>query len=1477
MEKQKKWHLYLILAVIAITIYNILPTILYYAQPLKEPISQKQAGKISRQIAQRINESEAETIEWIKGYAKHLGVSVRNIRVFPDSSRLIEVKLASDKDAETLRRFLPYASMQNTDLETKLNLLSPSSDQPLDTLVLSRTVPVRIGEKEIDNYFSFIPKFSDKGEIAQEYFSFMAKRADEVQKAIKQTPAYIEGIENFSSLSPAQKKEVAEAYAEEIVELKPLTSEAKLFVFLLRSKLPSEQAGGVSKAIEALNEAIALGTSENQNNVLKEAIELLNSVNPTLSSGESSLIPFTGAYDPNTYIYRRPFSHPLFSEFTLDALNDKMILSPRPEVRALLSSTAASEKKHAAKEALYKAMAQEISKITSATGEEFQEALGGFTAKLSPIVNPQSVLALNLDLLGKQLTESVKSEIQERWSPYYEDFKKEHYPLNDYADFSKLPLEEQHFGLVLISPEDQKAIEGAPLSSDSLYVIAKGLKTIRTKYENNPTALGKDEFEQDLKNLGYLLSSYGFTPIDPSQQGYPEAYSQDIVFELKNFYLPVIAATKEQFIKQPGSPFAFLYLTNLEQRILAENQIDNAEHEKLLRSRDEYNHAAVSDDKIARFLTAPPTKNIYWNNLLLSVKKYFRGDDSKVLKWGLDLSGGKSVRIGLEDHNKNPVTDQESLEQAVSELYKRINKMGVSEQAIRIENEHIVVDFPGSQEISAQDLIKASSMYFSIVNEKFSPLNRELNADVQKFLNAVWEEASLSGKTDVTSVNEIGWKHLGGDLATGKISPTSAGAKTLYEAGLVLANPKTNSKSSIFDDSISSIGILKGDTPSDWYGQSNPLVILFNDYALEGSSLTDIRVGYDPKDGNLLSFKVKSSYEKQPGSPQEDFYSWTKHFSADQIQGTEKGQFSRGQGWRMAVVLNDRIISIPRLQAALRDGGVITGKFTQREVDKLAADLKAGSLSFSPKILSEFNLSPELGLEERTAGIQASVVALAAVAVMMIAVYHYWGVIATIAVFFNILIIWGVLQNFGAAITLPGIAGIVLTIGMAVDANVLVFERLREEFALSGKLFSSMKTAYSKAFSAIIDSNVTTVIAALILLQFDSGPIKGFAVTLIIGIVSSMFTALFMTRYFFTAYLRNSKDSSLGMVQLFKNINFDFLKYAKLAGVLTLVTVAVGGFLFFKQAHTIFGMDFTGGYSLTLAVEEQPGVTRYISQVENALNSAGAYINDVDVRQLNRPEQLKIFLSTAMEESSHPFYGLPEEVNWGGAAYKYQRNPRLNWVVEALENKGIKISQEDKFSLHENWSVMSGQFSNVMRNNALIALSLAMLSILIYITIRFEFNYALAAVIALAHDLLLTLSFLALFHWIGFPVQINLEIIGALMTIVGYSLNDTIIIFDRVREDLHLHKKWGMVKLMNHALNVTLSRTVMTSGTTLAVLITLVLLGGKSIFGFAFIMTIGVLVGTLSSLFIAPPILLLLQRRSLDSSKPVTGEEAYTR
>ena len=340
------------------------------------------------------------------------------------------------------------------------------------------------------------------------------------------------------------------------------------------------------------------------------------------------------------------------------------------------------------------------------------------------------------------------------------------------------------------------------------------------------------------------------------------------------------------------------------------------------------------------------------------------------------------------------------------------------------------------------------------------------------------------------------------------------------------------------------------------------------------------------------------------------------------------------------------------------------------------------------------------------------------------------------------------------------------------------------------------------------------------------------------------------------------------MAQFFKRTQFDFLKHSKLAITLSIIVMTLGSLLFYAERRTIFGMDFTGGYAMTLEVEAAPHAQSYRTEAYDALLTHGASARDVQIRELTKPNQLRIQLGIGLEEKDQPFYQLPEHLEDGKFAFQYEKNPRIVWVVKALEANGLHISNDQLATLDNNWTVMSGQLSDAMRNNAIIALVLALLSVLIYITFRFEFKFAVAAVVGLAHDVVISLGIFALFHALGFIVQIDLQVVGAIMTIIGYSLDDTIIVFDRIREDIRLMRKYSYSEIINHALNVTLSRTVMTSGTTMLVLLILVLLGGHSIFAFSLIMTIGVVVGTLNlPLLIAAPTLLFMHNREKASSE----------
>lgn len=1519
MEKQKPWQFYLIIAVIALTLYNILPTLFYYTKPLSAPVNAERAHDVATGIVERVNSLEQDSQEWIYAFSKLLGLKPQTVQVEANNPGLIAVTFPNAKDAEKFKSYLPRAGTLIPFVPAQLDLSeNPPGSNP-NTVFVARQIHVKFDPNETDQLFHFSQKYDENGDVTPFYRDLVNDRATQIALGFagpSQTALQLIAITENSSdpqyddmvLSVAKaiidvdnslgkSNGIAKRYFASFTQgpkneglIDKFVARAETLKLSLSSKkdaLDKEQKQLLEKGqFISSDQAQQVTQLDNQILSLENAIAVIKRNQTQFQAGlapltsdaiHASLEKSASTIDPKDKIQvlslenRNPFVQSLL----IDWNNSAIELQLYPDVTTILESSTSTEASAYLKEKMNQYVIQEIAKASRLSDEQILPYEGTYAVTLDTLPNTQSIMTLDVGYIAAKRTQQLTDELNNIWNPHQADLARDTYPIMTYDTYKTLKPEEQKLGLVVYAPAMTHETPPAGFRTSSIYVIARGMDAIVQKYQQTPNNEDSQAVLASIKQLNSLLQQKGFIGYPGSAYGIDPAYRKDYIFELDDYYSMLLKATREDFVVKGSKRAAVLDFSDVEQRMLTLNKIDDRIQEDLLKWKEEYNTAQIDPQSINRYLIPPPTENPYWQNFKTSFVKYFRGDDRKILKWGLDLSGGKTVRIGLRDRNGKTVTNPEDLKQAVNELYTRVNKMGVSERTIHIENNNIILDFPGSQNLSAADLIKASAMYFHIVNHKFNPSNPALNKSVQQFLQDVWNEAVVTNRKDIDSVNAIAWQHLGGNAnIPGESRPISDSARDLFDNGLRLANPKEERMmSSAFNDTISSIAMLRGDEPTEWEGQPHPLTIVFHNYALEGSSLTDIQVGYDPTQGNVLTFSVKRSYEgSQGGSPRDDFYAWTSQFAEDKIVGTPKEAYSQGHGWRMAVILNDRIVSAPTLRAALRDGATISGRFSQREVSQLAADLKAGSLSFTPQILSEETVSPELGREERTQGIIASIVALLLVFGTMILSYHFAGVVASCAVLFNILIMWGVLQNLGAALTLPGIAGFVLTVGLAVDANVLIFERIREEFSHSGRIASAIQAGYRKAFSAIIDSNVTTIIAALVLIQFDSGPIKGFAVTLIVGIISSLFTALFMTRYFFAGWVQDPNHKSLSMAHFIGKTNFDFLAKAKPAILISLAVILMGAFFFVEQRKTMFGMDFTGGYSLNVELVEDPSIASYRVAAIDSMLAHGATTNDVQVRELSQPNHLRIQLGTGMEEKGHPFYQMPEMLQEGIFANEYQKNPRINWLVESLASANLHIVPSQLEHIQNQWTVISGQLSDTMRNNAIAALSIALLCVLIYITLRFEFKFAIAAIVALIHDVIITIGLMALFHQLGFPVQIDLQVIGAIMMIIGYSLNDTIIVFDRIREDIHVMRKMSFYEIINHALNVTLSRTIMTSGITLLVLLTLVFLGGKSIFGFSLVMTIGILVGTTSSWFIASPMLLWLHNREVRAQETLAAQ-----
>ncbi len=1510
MEKPKRWQLMLIIAVLVLTLYNILPTLFFYSKPLGKPVDAGKAEEVSSTIVQRVNQLQDDSESWLASFNHLLGIKYATISTLPQNAGLIEISFKNEKDAALFSRFLPRAGALIPFTPAQLELSSSEVNNDSTKVLVQRKVGLQLDPAQQGELFEFTAKYDANGAIAPLYRQIVYDRVTQVALAIagpSKAATEINAIVNDSE--NVQRDDLAIELARQVVDINttfgPDSALAKRYNESL-SQIESKNASrSVSKYVSNLEQlqkklksdqtdlqkvsedGIALDAQQMQqlamlSNQLKVVNNALNILRKNIANAQAPHKPLTNTQiqkllatnqssaDATQYIDLSGY-HPLIKGLTINWKNSQVLLNLYDDVVSWETQAVASESNAMQKDKVNKLLINALARVAQISNEQVKPYNDNFVVDLDSLNNAQSYLVMNLGYLAKQQSQQILNQLSTNWQPTSPDFARDVYPISSYEQYASGSLEDQKFGLVVYSPNIEQNPSYKGLRNGSIYVIAKSVRDILP----NPSAQDSEPSSDkkglaDFTQLSNILQQMGFIGYPGSSFGLPKEFSKDFIFELDDYYGALLQATREDFVVKGSSRFATLDFSDVEQRILTNNKINDRIQEDLLKWNEAY-HAAQVDLNATNHYTVPaPTKNVYWENFKLSASKYFGGDDRKILKWGLDLSGGKTVRIGLLDQNNRPVTQPEDLKQAVNELYERINKMGVAERTIRIEDSTIVLDFPGSQNLSASDLVKASAMYFHIVNEKFSTQNQALAASVNQFLQEVWNEATVTNRKDIDSIKEIAWNHLGGDESTsGHFRPRSEHATILYDNGLRLANPSDQAINSVFNDELSSIAIFRESDISELSSHTHPLLIVFHNYALEGSNLENIQAGYDAMHGNILTFAVKSSYDgnktSTTGNPRDDFYTWTSQFAQDRIEGTQKEVYSQGHGWRMAVILNGGVITSPTLNSPIREGGSISGRFSQREVNTLVADLKAGSLSFTPRILSEQNVSPELGQEERTKGAVASIVALVLVVVAMIGYYRFAGLVASCAVLLNIFIMWGVLQNLGAALTLPGIAGIVLTIGMAVDANVLVFERVREEFAISGRIASAIYAGYRKAFSAIIDSNITTIIAALILIQFDSGPIKGFAVTLIIGIVSSMFTALFMTRYFFANWVRNPQHKKLTMAKFLKTTHFDFLAQAKKAIGISVLVMIIGTYFLIAERKTILGMDFTGGYSLTVDLQEKAIDTNYRLETINALLDSGASHRDFEVRQLSHPNQLRIQLGTSMNEKDHPFYQMPDVSNVpvSDITYDYVRDPRLNWIVNTLNAHNLPIEPTQLATLQKNWTIMSGQFSDAMRNNAIIALCAALLAILIYITFRFEFKFAIGAVAGLIHDVIITLGILAIFHALGFPVQIDLQVIGAIMTIIGYSLNDTIIVFDRIREDMHIMRKMSFPHIINHALNVTLSRTIMTSGTTLLVLMSLVLLGGQSIFAFSLVMTIGVLVGTLSSLFIASPVMLYFHNREV--------------
>ena len=549
------------------------------------------------------------------------------------------------------------------------------------------------------------------------------------------------------------------------------------------------------------------------------------------------------------------------------------------------------------------------------------------------------------------------------------------------------------------------------------------------------------------------------------------------------------------------------------------------------------------------------------------------------------------------------------------------------------------------------------------------------------------------------------------------------------------------------------------------------------------------------------------------------------------------------QGSQIAIVLDDIVYSAPGVTTGPISGGSseISGSFTIQEAQDLANVLRAGKLPASADIIQADEVGPSLGQEAIDSGILSFIIAFILVLVWMIFYYGRAGIYSNIALLFNIILIFGYLAGSNAALTLPGIAGIVLTIGIAVDANVLIYERVREELYRGKKLKPAISDGYQNALSSILDANITTGLVALILKSFGTGPIEGFATTLLIGIITSLFTAIFISKLlvYWDVDNGNRFDFSTYLTKgLFRNMSIDFLKHRKIAYVLSFIIISSGIFSLYTTGLDQ-GIDFVGGRTYTVRFDKD-------MITENVKKSTDLMFGSSEIKTIGSPNQLKISTKYKFDENSAE---VDEEVQ--------------SKLFESLQDflpEGYTYSQ---FLAAENnvGKMMSAKVSPTIaddiKQNSFLAILGSLIVVFLYILFRFKrWQFSLGAVAAVFHDVLIVLGIFSLtYKLMPFSMEIDQAFIAAILTVIGYSLNDTVVVFDRIREFLKEHSTWEFEKTVNSALNSTLSRTLNTSFTTLVVLLAMFTFGADSLRGLLFALIVGVLVGTYSSVFVATPIM----------------------
>ena len=810
------------------------------------------------------------------------------------------------------------------------------------------------------------------------------------------------------------------------------------------------------------------------------------------------------------------------------------------------------------------------------------------------------------------------------------------------------------------------------------------------------------------------------------------------------------------------------------------------------------------------------------------------------------------INFQMSDSEVRPIIRKrvdESIVSAFEVLRKRIDKFGVSQPNIqRLGNSgRILVELPG-----AKDITRVQALLQSTAQLEFWETYK--NTDVFPYLQALNEQLKSTAKT-TDKVKDT--------LATATQSGSSAIDSLLTDVKKdSVPAQKTNGANPLFDlfksapnyESPVLFAVSLKDTaqvnsylnsseakrliPASLqyvrfaWGKPDKKTSLIELYALRGN-----RDNTPPLTGNVVT-QAEQTYDvrNQPA------VSMQMDGKGARIWENLTGK-AFTQNTNIAIVLDNIVYSAPGVTTGAISGGrsEITGHFTLNEAVDLANVLRAGKLPASADIVQSEIVGPSLGQEAIDSGMNSFLIATIFIFAWMIFYYGRAGIYADLALILNILLIFGTLASIEAVLTLPGIAGIVLTIGMAVDANVLIFERSKEELRKGKNINQAVVDGFKHALSSILDSNITTALTALILLFFGSGPIQGFATTLLIGIATTLFSAIFITRLFIDYSVEKKHNLTFNTPitkNWFSNVDFKFIPKRKIGYAFSIIISIVGIISLFTRGLDQ-GIDFVGGRTYQIRFEHEVSP----SQIADALKNT---LGNVEVKTFGAPNQVKISTKYKVQEESTEIDNEVQELLYKGLQKFLPEGTSFDSFAKATSTDKIGIMQSMKVGPTIAEDIKSSAFWSVIGSLIVIGL---------YILLRFrKWQFSMGAIVSSAHDVLMVLGIYSLTYSImPFNMEIDQAFIAAILTVVGYSLNDTVIIYDRIREVMR-EPHWSREKI-NHALNATLSRTLNTSFTTLAVLVTIFIFGGETLRGFMFAMIIGVFIGTYSSIFVAAPLI----------------------